>query len=90
MPERAVCQSCGVQMEHYKDHAGEEIDCPYCADCAYEDGSLKPFNQTLFRVADYLVKKQRVPRLQAEKEARAFLAAMPAWKRFASKASSAR
>jgi hypothetical protein len=65
------CESCGMSIE-----AG-----PYCHYCVGADGKLQPFDERFERMVQWQMRhKPELSRAQAEKETRAYMAKMPAWK----------
>ena len=71
MKEASHCQSCGMPIE----------DGPYCEHCTSDDGSLQSFDERFQRMSQWMQKQeQSLSREEAETQALAHMATMPAWK----------
>jgi hypothetical protein len=65
------CESCGMPID-----AG--VHCRYCTD---QTGKLQEFDERLERMTQWVVKqKQGATRAEAEQQALAHMATMPAWR----------
>ena len=65
------CESCGMPIE-----AG--VYCQYCVD---ENGKLQEFDVRLGRMVDWMLRQNKASsRAEAEKQALAYMATMPAWR----------
>ena len=65
------CQSCAMPIENGS----------YCQYCADEHGNLHPFEESLARMGQFMMRQN--PRLtpgEAQKQALAYMAQMPAWR----------
>ena len=66
------CWSCGMALENGSNEQ-------YCAFCTDENGRLKPYQDILNGMSDYLVHSQGLDRGAAEEIAKDVLAKQPAW-----------
>ena len=73
------CYSCGMPLEKASDHALGDINQKFCIYCTNEKGQLKPYEEILRNMANYLVHSQGVAMAAAEEIAKDVLAKQPAW-----------
>jgi hypothetical protein len=65
------CESCGMPVD-----VG-----PYCLHCVDENGQLQSFDERLGRLTDYILARSAgIGRDGAERQARAYMRTMPAWR----------
>ena len=65
------CESCGMPIE-----AG--VYCQYCVD---KNGQLQEFDVRLGRMVEWMLRQKKAgSRQEAEKQALAYMATMPAWR----------
>lgn len=65
------CESCGMPIE-----AG--VYCQYCVD---EGGKLQEFEERLSRMVQWMLRQKKAgSRAEAEEQALAYMATMPAWR----------
>lgn len=65
------CESCGMAVE-----SG-----PYCPHCVDENGQLQRFDERVARLTDYiLARSPGKGRDEAERQARAHMRTLPAWR----------
>lgn len=70
------CQSCGLPLSAPEAQGGNE---KYCAYCCNSDGNLKSWEETLSGLTEFLDSWQQVGQEEAQKRAKRYLTAMPAW-----------
>jgi AcrR family transcriptional regulator len=75
-----LCSSCGMLLYTLKDHAGEDMNAPYCRYCTDEQGTLKPYRDVLTTMTDFFQRTQVLNKKAAKRAARLALAKNPAWK----------
>jgi hypothetical protein len=65
------CESCGMPVD----------EGPYCRHCVDRNGSLQSFDERLRRATDFiLAQNPDLDRAGAERQARASMRLMPAWR----------
>lgn len=74
------CYSCGMPLEKASDHALGDINHQFCVHCTDEHGQLKPYEEILNGMANYLVHSQGVAMTAAKEIAKDVLAKQPAWR----------
>ena len=74
------CYSCGMPLEKASDHALGDINQQFCVHCTNEQGQLKPYEDILSGMANYLVHSQGVAITAAKEIAKDVLANQPAWR----------
>ncbi|MGQ9587366.1 MAG: zinc ribbon domain-containing protein [Thermoplasmata archaeon] len=75
------CLSCGLPMKRTQREIASEL-VEYCPDCKDQHGHLRSYEEVLERLAQHLMRTERVDRPKAEAAARTRMAELPAWKGF--------
>jgi hypothetical protein len=75
-----TCESCGLPLLQADDHALGDAASPYCRYCTDESGQLQLFEERFERTTQWAVRRDGLPRAEAEARARAYMRGMPAWK----------
>ncbi|HBL7233318.1 hypothetical protein BSQ79_18360 [Serratia marcescens] len=70
------CQACGMPISERDVNVASE---QYCAWCSDADGNLKPWEEAVNGLAEFLDSWQKVGSEEARKRAKRYLTAMPAW-----------
>jgi hypothetical protein len=73
------CKSCGIEMPSATDHAGEDIDNPYCSNCADHEGNLKSRKAVEENLKRRLMEEHDADEHKAREAARRQMDEMPAW-----------
>lgn len=74
------CISCGMPLMQPKDHAAGDPSKQWCTHCSDEHGNLKPYDQILAGMTQFMVGSQGMDEGVARQAAQRMLATMPAWK----------
>lgn len=74
------CYSCGMPLEKASAHALGDINQQFCIHCTNEHGQLKPYEEILNGMANYLVHSQGVATVVAKEIAKDVLAKQPTWR----------
>ncbi|EPM4908859.1 zinc ribbon domain-containing protein [Enterobacter hormaechei] len=74
--QEQFCQACGMPMSEVD--AGKISDF-YCAYCCDSNGNLKSWDDAVSGLANFLDSWQKVGSQEAQKRAKRYLTAMPAW-----------
>ena len=80
MTASTTCESCGLPLLQADDHALGDPANPLCRYCTDESGQLRPFEERFERTTQWAIRKDGLPRPEAEARAREYMRAMPAWK----------
>ncbi|CAM8035224.1 TPA: hypothetical protein U1771_001277 [Escherichia coli] len=70
------CQACGMPMSAPDAQSASDKYCAYCSD---SNGNLKPWEEAVSGLASFLDSWQKVGPEEAQKRAKRYLTAMPAW-----------
>ncbi|MGG2077042.1 zinc ribbon domain-containing protein [Lelliottia nimipressuralis] len=70
------CQACGMPISERDVNIASE---QYCAWCSDAEGNLKPWDEAVNGLAEFLDSWQKVGPEEAKKRAKRYLTAMPAW-----------
>lgn len=70
------CQACGMPISERDVNVASE---QYCAWCSDAEGNLKPWEEAVNGLAEFLDSWQKVGTEEAQKRAKRYLTAMPAW-----------
>ncbi|MFC2003616.1 VOC family protein [Chloroflexota bacterium] len=73
------CMSCGMPMTKLEDFGGGNPANIYCTHCSNPDGSLKSYDEVLNGMVNFMMMSQNMDRETAEREAKEYMAKMPAW-----------
>lgn len=73
------CESCGMPMTSPEDFGGNKINNKYCVYCTDEHGELKPFDQKVDDMSEFIMRSSNLNKEQALKMAKEALIKMPAW-----------
>ena len=74
------CYSCGMPLEKLSDHALGDINQKFCSFCTDGQGNLKPYEEILKEMANFLVHSQGIDQSAALKIADDILIKQPEWK----------
>ena len=74
------CNSCGMPFEKAEDRALGNPQSEYCIYCTHKDGSLKPYEDVLGGMRDYLMQSQGIDKNAAQAIAEETLKKLPAWR----------
>ncbi len=69
-----------MPMESAEDHAPGDEHSSHCKYCSKPDGSLQDFDERFERMVQWSLRKDGLPRDEAEKKTRAYMRTMPLWK----------
>lgn len=70
------CQACGMPISERDVNIASE---QYCAWCSDAEGNLKSWDEAVNGLAEFLDSWQKVGPKEAQKRAKRYLTAMPAW-----------
>jgi hypothetical protein len=70
------CQACGMPISDRDANSASEQYCTWCSDA---DGNLKPWDEAVAGLAEFLDSWQKVGEEESRKRAKRYLTAMPAW-----------
>lgn len=79
MSELGLCESCGMPLRNKEDFGGGRLDNKYCIHCTDAGGNLKPYDQALESVKQFIMDSMGVSEGDALKIAKENMARMPAW-----------
>jgi hypothetical protein len=74
------CFSCGMPFEKASDHALGDVNHKFCSHCTDSQGQLKPYEEILIGMVNYLMHSQDVSKAAAIEIAKGLLAEQPAWR----------
>jgi len=77
-----ICESCGMPMKKAEDFGGGNSTNKYCTYCTDETGTLKPFEQKLEDMTEFIMKTSDLSKQNAEQMAKDTMSKMPAWKNY--------
>ncbi len=75
-----TCNSCGMPLKALNDYALSSPNSEYCVYCTREDGSLKPYQEIVEGMTQYLIASQGIDKTVASTIAHQSLSRLPAWK----------
>jgi AcrR family transcriptional regulator len=78
--ERDLCISCGEILRSADHRAGGDLTSRYCRACGRDDGTLRPFDEVLEIMTQFMQDTQILNERAAREAAKAVLAKNPAWK----------
>lgn len=74
------CHSCGMPLINVSDFALGDVNQQFCFHCTDSQGQLKPYDEVLRLVADYLVHSQGLAMPAAMGIAKEMMSKLPAWR----------
>jgi hypothetical protein len=67
-------------MREPEDHAPGRPDSRWCWACSTPEGELQPFEERFAKLVDWTMRRDGIPRTEAETEILTFLRGMPLWR----------
>lgn len=80
MSNEKICESCGMPMRTKEEFGGSIEGNNNCVHCCDEQGKLKPYDQVLEGMKNFMIKTMGITEEEALKSAKEHMAKMPAWK----------